>query len=179
MIPMPTLLTVPYFDQLENVDHPWGSCNVSSLAMSLLFLGAKTKTSRRFPDELDEYCSTHNLDRHSPQDLAIVAAAYGIKDTFTTTATIESVKAWLRSGKPAIVHGYFTSPSGHIVCLIGCDDAGFFVNDPYGEYFADGYDRNDINNQTKGKGQHYSDQLIRRCCIGSDGSFWVHMMEKP
>jgi uncharacterized protein YvpB len=170
-------LSVPYFDQLENSDHPWGSCNVTSLAMALLFLGAKPRNIHRFPDELDEYCDAHGLDRHSPQDLATVASAYGIKDHFSTSNTIESVKTWLRSGKPAIVHGYF-SQSGHIICLIGCDDTGFFVNDPYGNWFADGYDRNDANNETKGKGLHYSNELIQRVCIGDDKSFWVHLLEK-
>ena len=169
------MLNVPYFDQLENDEAPFGSCNVSSLAMALLFLGAKPTTGCRFPDELDAYCDTHGLDRHSPQDLAKVAAVYG-KDTFKTSATIAEVKAWVQT-KPAIVHGYFTS-AGHVVCLIGADDDGFWVNDPYGEWNSWGYDRNDDSNDCKGKGLHYSDDLIRRCCVGDDGSFWVHFLEK-
>jgi uncharacterized protein YvpB len=174
---MPKLLDVPYFSQESNEMNPGGSCNVTSIGMALLFLGAKPRTDQRFPDELDEYCDAHNLDRHSPQDLVTVASVYGIKDTFSTTNTIESVKAWLQSGKPAVVHGYFTQ-SGHIVCLIGCDDTGFFVNDPYGEFFADGYDRNDADDGTKGKDLHYSNELIQRVCIGDDKSFWVHSLEK-
>ena len=169
------MLNVPYFDQLENVDHPMGSCNVSSLAMCLLYLGAKPTTGCRFPDELDAYCDVHQLDRHSPQDLAKVAAAYGIKDNFKTNATIAEVKNWVQT-KPAIVHSYLTS-SGHIVVFIGADDTGFWVSDPYGEYFADGYDRNDDSNDCKGKGLHYSNELIERtCCTG--GEFWVHFLEK-
>ena len=170
------MLNVLYFDQLENNEAPFGSCNVSSLAMALLFLGAKPKTSARFPDELDAYCDVHGLDRHSPQDLAKVAMVYGIKDNFKMNATIAETKAWVQT-KPAIVAGFFT-PAGHLICLTGADDAGFWVNDPYGEYYADGYDRNDDSNDCKGKGLHYSNDLIRRCCVGADGSFWVHFLEK-
>ena len=169
------MLNVPYFDQLENIEYPYGSCNVSSMAMALLFLGAKPKTTFKFPDELDAYCAFYELDRHSPQDLVKVAAAYGIKDTFKTNATIAETKAWVQT-KPAVVHGFFT-PAGHIICLIGADDAGFWVNDPYGEYFAEGYDKNDDSNDHKGQGLHYSNELIERtCCTG--GEFWVHFLEK-
>jgi hypothetical protein len=117
--PTSVKLTVPYYDQLDNSENPYGSCNVTSLAMSLAYLGARRKhPEMRFPDELDKYCDDHGLDRHEPTDMVKVVQAYGCQDNFKKTATIEEVKEWLVQGNPAITHGYFT-PSGHIVCLIG------------------------------------------------------------
>jgi uncharacterized protein YvpB len=169
------MLNVPYFDQLSNADNPFGSCNVSSLAMCLLYLGVSPRTERRFPDELDDYCEEHGLDRHSPHDLARVAEAYGVNDEFKSNATIAEVKEWVKTN-PAIIAGFFTS-SGHIIAVTGADDNGFWVHDPYGEWNEWGYDRNDDANDCRGKGLHYSNELIRRTCM-SDGSFWAHFLKK-
>jgi len=131
--PAATRLAVPYLDQLDNSDHPYGTCNVTSLAMVLSYFRVPPRNPTiRFPDELDRYCSDKNLDRHEPDALAQVAQAYGCDDRFSKTASFEQVKEWLIQGNPAIVHGYFT-PGGHIICLIGYNETGFVVNDPYGE----------------------------------------------
>jgi Peptidase_C39 like family len=173
--PLSVKWTVPYFNQLANAANPYGTCNVSSLAMALAYAGARQKSADRFPDELNDYCISHELDRHDPQVLARIAQDYGVQDTFTTQATIAQVKEWLVQGNVAVVHGYFTS-EGHIICLIGFDETGFWVNDPYGEWFSGGYDRNDDGNFTKGKGLHYSYEMIEQTCA-TDG-FWVHFIEK-
>lgn len=173
--PLSVKWTVPYFNQLANAANPYGTCNVSSLAMALAYAGAPQKSADRFPDELNDYCISHELDRHDPQVLARIAQDYGVKDTFTTQATIAQVKEWLVQGNVAVVHGYFTS-EGHIICLIGFDETGFWVNDPYGEWFPGGYDRNDDSNFTKGKGLHYSYGMIEQTCTTDD--FWVHFIEK-
>jgi Peptidase_C39 like family len=175
LYPLTVKWTVPYFNQLANAANPYGTCNVSSLAMALAYSGAAQKSADRFPDELNDYCVSQALDRHDPQALAQIARDYGMVDTFTTQATISQVKEWLVQGNVAVVHGYFTS-EGHIICLIGFDETGFWVNDPYGEWFPGGYDRNDDVNFTKGKGLHYSYEMIQQTCSTDD--FWVHFIEK-
>jgi uncharacterized protein YvpB len=165
-------LEVPYQSQLDNWFNPTGSCNVTSLAMCLQYLGASRRDNiGQFEDELYEYAINEGLSRHNPYDLARIVRDYGCQDEFRENATIEQVKDWLADGNPVVVHGYFTS-FGHIVVLVGYDDDGFFVHDPYGEWFPGGY-RTDLD----GAYLHYSYRLIRRLCI-PDGSFWVHFISK-
>ena len=129
-------------------------------------------------DNLYQYALKHGLDRTDPYALAKILQNYGLKDRFTKSASIEEVKAWLAAQKPAITHGYFTG-FGHIIVLVGYDEAGFIVHDPYGEWYATGCDRNDpYGNNIKGKYQHYSYDLIKRKCI-PDGHFWVHFVSAP
>ncbi len=162
----------PYFSQLDNEQNPTGSCNVTSVAMVLKYLGAKRNPRYKnlfgqFEDELYAYMLDRGLSRHSPADLAFVVKEYGCFDEFRSDATLKQVKDWLDDGNPVIIHGYFTA-FGHIMPVKGYDDYGLIVNDPYGEWFSDGY-RTDLS----GEGLHYSYDLIERVCI-PDGSFWVH-----
>lgn len=171
-IPQAVKLAIPYKSQLDNEENPTGSCNVTSLAMCLEFLGAQRQhNSGQFEDELYTYAENHGLSRHDPHDLATIVEAYGCRDNFRTDATIEQVQGWLSEGKPIVIHGYFTT-FGHIVVLTGFDEAGFLVHDPYGEWTSSGY-RTDCS----GKSIHYSYTMIRRLCI-PDGSFWVHFLAK-
>lgn len=170
-------LKVPYLSQLDNVENPYGSCNVTSIAMALMYLGIKQQhPGKQFEDELQDWMAARGLDRHSPNDLVKLVIAYGAQDKFKTNATIDDVKNWLAQGNPAVTHGYFTS-SGHVICLLGYNEKGFIVNDPYGEWFADGYDRNDYKNEQKGKALTYSYSMIQRTCM-TDGQFWVHFLSK-
>jgi hypothetical protein len=171
-------LNVPYKSQLDNEENPTGSCNVTSIAMCLEYLGAKRRQSfDQFEDELYRYAIERELSRHDPNDLAKIVRDYGCRDDFRTNATIGQVQDWLAEGKPAVTHGYFTS-FGHIVVLVGFDETGFLVHDPYGEWTARGYDRNVPGGQNqKGKYIHYSYPMIRALCI-PDGSFWVHFISK-
>ncbi|WP_421654900.1 C39 family peptidase [Leptothermofonsia sp. ETS-13] len=170
--PRTVKLAIPYKSQLDNEENPTGSCNVTSLAMCLEFLGARRKTTMgQFEDELYRYAINQGLSRHDPHDLAIIVENYGCRDDFRTNATIEQVQAWLADGKPAVTHGYFTS-FGHIVVLAGFDERSFLVHDPYGEWTPSGY-RTDLS----GKYVNYSYTMIRNLCI-PDGSFWVHFISK-
>lgn len=165
-------LKIPYKSQRDNFLNPSGSCNVTSLAMCLEFLGAKRRTqSGQLEDELYRYALNNGYSRHDPYDLAEIVRDYGCQDFFTKTATIEDVKDWLALGYPIVVHGYFTS-FGHIIVLIGYDDKGFIVNDPYGEWYNNGYDTS-----ASGAGLHYSYNLIQSVCM-ADGNFWVHFISK-
>lgn len=170
--PLTVRLNVGYKSQLDNWYNPTGSCNVTSIAMCLDFLGAQRKTnSGQFEDELYQYALNQGYSRWNPYDLAKIVKDYGCQDYFTENAIIEDVQDWLASGNPAVIHGYFTS-FGHIMPVVGYDPDGFFVHDPYGEWFSGGY-RTDLS----GEYLHYSYRLIRNVCI-PDGNFWVHFISK-
>jgi uncharacterized protein YvpB len=177
-VPATTKLNIPYKSQRDNELNPNGSCNVTSLAMCLEFLGAKRKaTIGQFEDELYDYAERKGLSRHDPHDLAMIVEAYGYRDDFRTDRTITQVKEWLTDNKPAVIHGYFTD-FGHIVVLAGFDEDGFLVHDPYGEWYSWGYDRNALGiEDIKGKYVHYSYEMIKRLCI-PDENFWVHFISK-
>lgn len=162
----------PYKSQLDNWYNPTGSCNVTSMAMCLQFLNVPQRKSwMQFEDELYEYALNRGYSRWDPYDLARIVRDYGAQDFFTETATIEDVQYWLASNKPVVIHGYFTT-FGHIMPVLGYDPYGFYVHDPYGEWFSTGY-RTDLS----GASLHYSYNLIRRTCI-PDGNFWVHFIWK-
>jgi uncharacterized protein YvpB len=171
-IPNSYRLDVPYKSQVDNWYNPTGACNVTSIAMCLEYFETPLRTSmNQFEDELYYYALEQGYSRHSPYDLAQIVRDYGRKDYFTENALIEDVKDWVASGKPAVIHGYFTS-FGHIVVVVGYDEYGFIVHDPFGEWFSTGY-RTDLS----GAYLHYSYRLIRRVCI-PDGNFWVHFISK-
>jgi len=170
--PKTVRLDVPYKSQLDNWYNPTGSCNVTSLAMCMQYLNIPRRDNiGQYEDELYEYALYRGLSRHDPYDLAKIVRDYGGKDTFRENATIEEAKAWLAGGNPAVIHGYFTA-FGHIIVLVGYNDRGFIVHDPYGEWFSTGY-RTDLSGAFK----TYSYNLIRRTCI-PDGNFWVHFISK-
>jgi hypothetical protein len=160
-------LKVPYKQQLDNYNNPYGSCNVTSLAMCFQFKGVMGNGNGQLEDQLYEYMESSGLSRHSPNDLALVAGHYGVKDSFTEFGTIERCQEHLSNGNPCIVHGWFTQ-SGHIIVLVGYDENGFIVHDPYGEWHSDGYDTS-----ASGEYLHYSYKMIRELCFEGE-TFWVH-----
>ena len=166
-------LEIPYLSQNDNWLNPSGACNVTSIAMCLQYLKAERNPRyKHFPqleDELYQHCLDRGYSRHSPYGLQSVVQDYKRQDEFTHKGTIAQCQNHLLGGNPCVVHGYFTS-FGHIIVLVGFDEAGFIVHDPYGEYFKEGY-RNDVS----GAYLHYSYGLIKRTCI-PDGNFWVHLI---
>lgn len=170
-------LSVPYYDQLDNSENPYGTCNVTSIAMCLAYLGAVRKhPEQRFPDELQDYCTAHGLDRHSSEVLAKLVEVYGCRDTFKTTASFEEVKEWLIQGNPVVVQGYFTH-SGHIVVFVGYNADGYVVNDPYGALTYNSSDDNEYDIYGNGAGITYSYNVIYDVCC-TDNEFWVHFISK-
>lgn len=172
---------VPYLSQLDNVNHPYGTCNLTSIAMVLKYFGIKGTGDGQLEDQLFRRVTALGLDRHSPADLAYLInldyAKYGIRDVFHMDATHAELKEHLASGNPAIVHGWFTT-SGHIIVVRGYDDAAYggrgayIVNDPYGEYFKSGYDTS-----ASGAKLFYSYKMMKDLA-GRDGDFWVHYIIK-
>ena len=177
-IPPSVKLSVPYKSQRDNHNYPDGTCNVTALAMCIAFLKPTLKpASGQLEDELYRYAIDNGLNYQDAYDMAKIVEVYGLRDRFETHASIREIKEWLAAGNPAVTHGYFT-PSGHIITLVGYDENGFIVHDPFGEWFAGGYDKNvPGGNNQKGMYQHYSYKMImNNCFVPSDQSFWVHFI---
>lgn len=161
-------LNIPWFSQLNNINTPHGSCNVTSVSMCLYYFGLRAqRPGEQLEDELYRYCEENGLDRHVPQDLAKIVKDYGYQDDFQAQAKWDDVKSWLSKGNPIIVHGYFTQ-SGHIIVIRGYNERGWIVNDPYGAWYPDGYDTN-----ASGAALTYPYKMMEEVC-GSDGDLWIH-----
>lgn len=142
------LKNFPYFSQRDNKHNPGGSCNVTSIAMCLYFLGIRGNGNGQLEDQLYVEMERTGLSRHSPYDLAKVANKHGAKltppivDNFVISSNLTDIKRHLDRGFPVVVHGYFTR-FGHIVCVAGYNDETkqVFLHDPWGEWSASGYDK--------------------------------------
>ena len=160
-----------YFHQLDNGTDPYGSCNVSSLAMALSELGVNVT-----PDKL--YARANQLGMHvgDPQTLVHLASEHGVTDLFTDRGTFAGMRKALDLKRNLILHGYWTGP-GHIIAVDSYDANGLKVNDPYGEWFWDGYDTS-----VSGEGLHYSWNMIARLCspesINNPSHIWFHQLYK-
>lgn len=173
-LPSSKLLNVPYHTQLNNAENPKGACNVTSFAMVMRYFQIPKRTNAvQFEDELYRYMENKGLSRHDPHDLAIMAEDYGLKDDLTLQGRMLDIRKAISEGKPCILHGYFTS-FGHILVVRGYDRVGLRVNDPFGEWFEDGY-RNDL----PGDNLSYSYSLIQRCASPEGPNFmWLHRLSR-
>lgn len=165
-------LNIPYFSQRDNENRPSGTCNVTSVAMCLAFYGIKPKRNEQLEDELFAEVENRGWDRHVHNHLCQLFGVYGVLSRFTTEASWDEVKRHLRSGNPVIISGQFTQ-SGHIIVLRGYDEKGFWVNDPWGEWFSTGYQNK------SGEDLHYSYDLCYRLSYGGAQSTWAHFPENP
>lgn len=176
-IPGGVELPVVYKSQLDNSNNPTGSCNVTSAAMCLEYWGIKSPNSKQLEDVLYEWLIAQGLSRHDPNHLKRAIEHFGCRDDFTTRASIEEIKKAIDNGIPVIVHGYFTQ-FGHIIVLIGYNDKGFIVLDPYGEWTSNGYIKNNSAVPNRGERLVYSYGLIERTCL-PDGGCWAHFVTRP
>jgi hypothetical protein len=169
-------LKVPYLSQRDNEIAPGGTCNVTSIAMCMAFFGEPVlrETGEQLEDYLTRYCLDNGLSRHSPGDLEVLAQRHGYRPRFSAHSTWKQVKAHLDSGKPCVVHGWFTA-SGHIITITGYDENGWVVNDPWGEWWSSGYDTS-----ASGKGLTYSYGMMSELCgPDGDGQLWIHFFDGP
>lgn len=162
------VLNVPYLSQTNNALNPGGSCNVTSVAMSMAWYGIKGTGNGQLEDQLYSLCLNYNLDRHIPEDLVKLFSLKGLKAKATLSATANDIKKSIDNGNPVVINGYFTA-SGHYILIIGYDDTGFIVHDPWGEWDKDGYYKNTWDEPERGKNLHYSYGLIERTCRDNVG----------
>jgi len=167
------VLKVPYLSQLDNATDAYGTCNVTCVAMCMAYYGYPIRNAEgeQLEDELNRYCYSNGLDRHSPTDLKKILEVYGYKDDFQFKGKWAAAKTHLLSGHPLIVHGYFTR-GGHIIAIAGFNEKGWVVNDPYGEWFQSGYDTS-----RSGAKLTYSYGMMDRLC-SPDGDLWLHFVKK-
>jgi uncharacterized protein YvpB len=172
-------LDVPYLSQLDNQNNPTGSCNVTSISMTLLFFGIHGDRSYpQLEDQLYRRCEDNGWSRHCPYDLQKLAQSYpGVRDDFTENGTLNDIRQSIDAGMPCVLHGYFTR-FGHIIVVKGYDDSGFIVNDPYGEWCSWGYDCG-----VSGESLHYSSALIANVCSPESAALpsniWLHRISRP
>ncbi len=156
---------VPYFNQYDNGINPGGSCQNTSVAMTLKFYGVNIH-----PDEITRDFGTGTAK--TPTGAARVfnhyAAQAGISQRMTGhfDGSFADLKAELDRGHPVVVNGYFTA--GHVVVVTGYDDSGYFVNDPAGEWnerWKGGYAGQPYN----GRGVHYGKAAFEQAVGTWDG----------
>ena len=147
-------LSVPWFDQLSMDDgQGWRDCFSASSAMLAAYWGKE-------PNE-DDYNALRGHYGNSTSAEAQLAALrhLGLKAEFRTDGTLQTLKSEIDAGRPVAVgwlhHGPPSAPSGggHWTVVIGYDDSGVIMNDPYGscDLVNGGYLANH-----NGAHQHYS-----------------------
>jgi hypothetical protein len=149
-------LKVPYCDQLNMADgQGWRECFSASSAMLSMYWGKEPnqnvydKLRRRYGDSTT---SEAQLD---------ALRSLGLTADFQTTGTTSLLKQEIDAGRPVAVcwlcDGPSSAPSGggHWIVIIGYNETGFFVNDPYGN--CDLMDGGYLSHHD-GAGLHYSYQ---------------------
>jgi len=150
----PNPLNVPWFDQLAMDDgQGWRDCFSASSAMIASYWGKE-------PNE-DDYNTLRQKYGDSTSSEAQLGALrhLGLQAEFRTDGSLDSLKAEIDAGRPVAVgwlhHGPPSAPSGggHWTVVIGYDDTGVIMNDPYGscDLVNGGYPENH-----NGAHQHYS-----------------------
>lgn len=132
-------INVPYYYQYNNRLSGGSSCQNTSIAMILSYLGANTHPddiTREFGKDLAQSVSGLNRVFNT------LAQRRGVRGLNSTNdGTLDQLKSALDRGEPAIVHGYFTG-YGHVLVVTGYDERGYYVNDPAGTWsqrFRGGY----------------------------------------
>lgn len=168
-------LKIPYFSQRDNKIRPHQTCNMtcSAMVVEYFYPGTNAKTAGQLEDKLTRYC-TSNWGRDAiyyHDKIVKTLAHWGVKSEFSTTTSFSKIKAHLSSGNPVIYSGKFTR-SGHIVVLTGYDNTGFWVNDPWGEWFSWGY------KPTGGEQTHYSYNMMANLSYSGSAAGWAHLCTK-
>lgn len=169
-LPKTKQLNIPYKSQLDNALNPRGACNVTSYAMAMQYFQVPRQSGDgQLEDELYRSMEDTGLSRWDPDDLAQMGRSYGLKVHFNPRSTLRDLRKAISEGYACIIHGYFTS-FGHIMVVRGYDQNGFYVNDPYGEWFDSGY-----RNDRSGENLFYSNELIESKCLPEGADYlWLH-----
>ena len=155
------VLSARYFSQRDNYRDASRTCFSSSCAMLLEYLkpgscpgerGDDLYVQRVFEigDTTDAYVQVKALQ------------SFGLHSKFEQHASLDTLREQIDAGVPVPIgilhHGPASAPSGggHWICVIGYDQTGFIVHDPWGE--IDHASGNYISDD--GKALHYSNNLL-------------------
>lgn len=169
-------LEVPYYSQRDNIVRPHQTCNMTCCAMVVEYYypGTNAKKEGQLEDEMTltamKLWGYDSIYYHSR--IVDILDRYGVKSVFSTTTPVEKMKQSISEGNPVIYSGKFTR-SGHIIILVGYDERGFIVHDPYGEWFASGY-----RADKPGDYKHYSYNLISAVSYSGEDFGWAHLTSK-
>lgn len=162
------IANVPYFYQYNNQENPGGTCQITTMAMSLSFYGVKVT-----PDYL--YNQFSYSDAKDPSGWAywfnkiaerneVSVSAQGL-----TTGSYADVQNQIEKGYPVPVFGYFTS-GGHVMLVVGFTDNTVICNDPAGKWSQEfkygGYSE---QNPTEGKYVEYDKTAFKYAVYGEPG----------
>jgi uncharacterized protein YvpB len=170
-----TSLDVKYFSQRDNYRDANRTCFSSSCAMMLEYLKPGTCPGDRGDDE---YIKTvFNIGDTTEAWVHLNALeSYGLDVKYIQNGSLDTLRSQIDKGKPVPIgilhHGPSNAPSGggHWICVIGYDDTGFIVHDPWGEIdHASG-----TYISTNGERLHYSNELIgSRWTVDSTSDGWA------
>lgn len=163
-----------YFSQRDNYRDASRTCFSSSCAMLLESLKPGTLPGDRGDDKyIQTVFSIGDTTEASVQLEAL--RAYGINAKFIQNGSLDLLRSQLDKGIPVpcgiLHHGPAGAPSGggHWICVIGYDETGFIVHDPWGEIdHASG-----TYISTEGANLHYSNNLMSsRWTVSSANDGW-------
>jgi hypothetical protein len=129
-------LNVPYYSQRDNAVDWFRTCNASSHAMCVEYLKPGLITGDdEYISKLVEYGNTTDHSAHTR-----MLSSWGIKSEWRTDLDYADLDRQLELGKPipiGVLHkGNLSNPTGgHICVVIGKNEDGYIVHDPWGEGF--------------------------------------------
>ena len=155
------VLDVKYFSQRDNFRDANRTCFSSSCAMMLEYLEPGTLPGDKGDDKYIE--TVFNIGDTTEAWVHINSLkTYGVDVSYIQNGSPDTLRSQIDKGKPVPIgilhHGPANAPSGggHWICVIGYDDTGFIVNDPWGKIdHASG-----TYVSTNGERLHYSNDLI-------------------
>ena len=162
---------IPYYNQYDNVNYGYATCQNTSVAMVL--------SHYEYSIHPDTIFNEWGKDiAQSPSGLNMVYRHYARNSdiqTFTN-ASPEELQSALQQGYTAIVHGYFTR-SGHVIVVHGFDGQRYYVNDPAGQW--DGCFKCGYNGSYNGV-TSYDKNAFEAAVFTSNGSSylpgWIHLI---
>ena len=167
------VVKIPYYNQYNNRNYPYSTCQNTSIAMVLSHF--------QYNIHPDEIFSRWGKDiAQSPSGLNQIYNNYASSSTLNTftNASPEDLISALNQGYLAIVHGYFTA-YGHVLVVRGYDSQYYYVNDPAGKWdgcFKCGYTTSNYDGVTK-----YPKKSFENAVFTSNGSSylpgWIHLVK--